>query len=59
MDSWGQMNLFQDMLPLLLPSEFNSSLLRTAMRILIEKGMGVHSNEVRLLQKQVNSFYTL
>lgn len=36
MDSWGQMNLSQDILPLLLPSEFNSSLLGMVMGILIE-----------------------
>lgn len=40
MDSWGQMNLSLDILPLLLPSEFNSSLLRMVTRILIEQGMG-------------------
>lgn len=40
MDSWGQMTLSQDILPLPLHSEFNSSLLKMVMRILIEWGMG-------------------
>lgn len=40
MDGWGEVNLSQDILPLLLPSEFNSSLLRMVIRILGEWGMG-------------------
>ena len=61
MDSWGQMNLSQDILPLLLPSEFNCSLLRMVMGILIELGtgfIGIHFDEVRVTQKQGNNFST-
>lgn len=55
------MNLSLDILPLLFPSEFNSSLLRMVMRILIEWSMGfieIHFDEIRVTQKQGNNFST-